>query len=253
MDPKARFSSRVENYIKYRPGYPPGIIDTLRAECGLSAASRVADIGSGTGLLALRFLEAGCAVTGVEPNAEMRAAGERLLVGFPNFASQEGSAEETGLPAAGVDFVTAGQAFHWFDRARARAEFGRILRPGGWAALVWNERLTDVTPFLRDYEALLMRYGTDYAQVDHRNVEDDPRALADFFGGAYRVAQYANEQVFDYEGLKGRALSSSYVPGPDHPDHPALLEDLRRLFEQHQQDGRVVLLYSTRMFYGRIV
>jgi SAM-dependent methyltransferase len=252
MDPKSRFSSRVENYIKYRPGYPAEIIETLRAECGLTEESRIADIGSGTGLLALRFLEAGCPVTGVEPNAAMRAAGEKLLAGYPNFTSLDGAAEATGLPSASVDFITAGQAYHWFDHAKTGVEFRRILQPGGWVALVWNERRLDSTPFLRAYEELLQTYATDYSQVNHRNVEEDAAALGVFFGGPYRVARFDNRQVFDHAGFQGRALSSSYIPEAGHPNYSALLIALRRLYDQYQQGGTVEVAYDTRMFYGRL-
>lgn len=252
QDSKNRFSSRVENYVKYRPGYPAAVIDTLRAKCGLSPKSVVADVGSGTGLLSQRFLDAGCTVIGIEPNAEMRAAGERLLADYPNFTSRDGAAEETSLPDASVDFAAAGQAFHWFDPVKARLEFLRILRPGGWVALVWNERRTDSTPFLRDYEAFLTTYGTDYAQVNHRNVEADPDTIPAFFGGSYQVARFDNLYTHDFEGLKGRALSSSYIPGPDHPNYPAMLDALRRLFDRYQENGVVEIEYDTRMFYGQL-
>jgi SAM-dependent methyltransferase len=252
MDPKQRFTSRVEHYIKYRPGYPTAVIDTLRAEANLTPQSFVADIGSGTGLLARIFLDFGCQVTGVEPNLEMRAAGERLLAGYPGFTSRDGSAESTGLGEASVDFVIAGQAFHWFDPSRARGEFARILRPSGWVVLVWNERRLDSTPLLRDYEALLQVYATDYNQINHRNVEADPRTIPAFFGGDYRVERFDNRQVFDYAGLEGRLLSSSYTPEEGDPRYQAMLAELRRIFDQHQQAGQVIFELDTRMFYGRL-
>ena len=252
MDSKQRFSSRVEDYIKYRPGYPPGVLETLRAECGLSAASTVADIGSGTGLLSRLLLDAGCRVFGVEPNPEMRAAGERLLAGYPHFTSLAGSAEESGLSKASVDFVTAGQAFHWFDPARARAEFQRILKPGGWTALVWNSRREDTSPFLRDYNNLLKTYGSDYSQVNHRNVEENPEIIPNFFGGAHRFARFDNVQVFDFPALRGRLMSSSYVPEPGQPNHAPMLAELHRIFDLYQQDGTVALEYDTRLYYGKL-
>ena len=164
LSPTVRFSTRVENYVRYRPGYPDAVLAWLRAECDLTPAAVVADIGSGTGKLAELFLRNGNRVFGVEPNREMREAGEGMLAGFPNFVSVDGAAEATTLPAASVDFVTAGQAFHWFDRQTARREFARILKPGGWVVLVWNERRSD-SPFLRDYEALLREFASEYEQV----------------------------------------------------------------------------------------
>ena len=167
--PTARFSDRVENYIRYRPGYPPEVIELLRAECGLEPAHVVADIASGTGVFTRLLLENGNAVFAVEPNAEMREAGNRLLDSHARLTSVAGTAEDTTLPSASVDFVTAAQAAHWFDRRRARAEFARILKPGGWCALIWNERRTETTPFLREYEQLLLSYGTDYKEIRHEN------------------------------------------------------------------------------------
>ena len=160
-----RFSARVDNYIRYRPGYPPQVLETLRKECGLTPIDVIADIASGTGIWTRMLVENGNPVYAVEPNLDMREAGERLLAGFPKLSSVDGTAEATTLPDASVDFVTAAQAAHWFDRMRARQEFSRILRPGGWLVLLWNEREVDTTPFLRDYEQLLLTYGTDYQQV----------------------------------------------------------------------------------------
>jgi SAM-dependent methyltransferase len=245
-DPTERFSSRVEDYLRYRPSYPAEVIAFLERECGLAAQSRVADIGSGTGLLSELFLRFGCRVDGVEPNPEMRAAGERLLAGWPRFHSVAGRAEATTLPDGSADLVSAGQAFHWFDSGAARSEFQRILTPNGWVVLVWNERLVS-EGFLADYEALLHRYSPDYAQVDHRRVDD--AAIARFFAGApWRSAVFPNRQHFDWQGLRGRVLSSSYVPLDCEP----LLEALARLFERYQQAGQVSFLYETKLYAGRL-
>jgi SAM-dependent methyltransferase len=210
----------------------------------------VADIGSGTGILSELFLKNGNEVIGVEPNAEMRAAGERILADYPRFTSVPGSAEATSLNDACIDFATAAQAFHWFDRDRARAEFARILKPGGWAILLWNERRTGSTPFLRDYEELLLTYGTDYQEVRHENVYEN---IAAFFApGDFQHESFENLQVFDYEGLKGRLLSSSYVPAEGQPRCAEMLDALRRVFDAHQQAGCVVVEYDTRVYYGQM-
>lgn len=246
-----RFSSRVGNYVKYRPGYPPAVLETLRQKCGLASDDVLADMGSGTGILAEMFLRQGNTVYGIEPNLEMRTAGEQLLASYPNFRSVNGTAEATTLPSGSVDFVTAGQAFHWFDKERARAEFSRILKPGGWVALVWNVRLLDATPFLREYEALLQAYGTDYAETRHRNLEE--QGLGKFFGDkGPHVATFSNTQLFDYNGLMGRVLSSSYTPEVGHPNHEPMLQALRALFEERQEGGKVAFKYETQLYYGRL-
>ena len=250
-DPTGRFSTRVADYVKYRPGYPVGVLRLLEEECGLDSTSVVADVGSGTGLLSELFLKNGNRVYGVEPNREMREAGERLLAAYPNFVSVEGRAEETTLESGSVDFVTAGQAFHWFDPPRARREFARILRPDGWVVLVWNDRRTEGTPFLEDYERLLLEYGTDYAEVSARYMEES--ALSTLFGATEpRTATFDNEQVFDLEALRGRLTSSSYSPEPGHPDFDPLMRELESLFRRHERDGRVVVAYDTKVFYGRL-
>jgi SAM-dependent methyltransferase len=250
LRPAERFSSRVENYIRYRPGYPPEIVDTLRSGHGLGKQSVVADVGSGTGMLSRLFLTAGNRVFGIEPNAEMRQAGERLLKDFPTFTSVAGSAEQTTLPDASIDFVTAGQAFHWFDLDPARREFMRVLRPDGWVVLVWNDRRTDSTPFLAAYENLLRTYATDYDQSNHKRV--DPASLRDFFGGEPALYLFFNRQQFDLESLRGRLLSSSYAPEPGKPRHDEMMEELGRLYEEHEEAGHVSLEYDTKVFCGRL-
>jgi SAM-dependent methyltransferase len=250
-DVTQRFSSRVENYIKYRPGYPNEVIETLRSECGLTVDSIIADIGSGTGILTEMFLRNGNLVYGIEPNREMREAGERLLKGYPRFHSVAAQAEQIRLPDQSVDFITAGQAFHWFDREKAREEFARILKPKGWIALIWNERVTTTTPFLVAYEQLLKEYSTDYEQVDHRRIDDD--VISVFFGSDdFRLKQFKNIQVFDFEGVKGRLLSSSYAPEEGHPNYEPMLAELERIFQAYQNDGKVVFEYVTQMYYGRL-
>jgi len=249
-DATSRFSDRVENYVRYRPGYPVQVVEMLREECGLRPFHVIADIASGTGIWTRMLLENGNTVYGVEPNSDMRKAGERLLAQFSNFTSVDGKAEATTLPDASVDFVTSAQAAHWFDRKAARSEFSRILKPEGWLALLWNEREVDTTPFLRDYEQLLLTFGTDYEDVRHERTTD---AVNEFFEPTpYQERTFPMRQEFDYDGLEGRLLSSSYAPGPTHPKHEPMLHELRHLFEKHAQNGRVVFAYKTRVYFGRL-
>lgn len=249
-DPTLRFSSRVENYIRYRPGYPADVLETLRTECRLTPVAVIADIACGTGIFTRLLLENGNRVIGVEPNQAMREAAEKLLSGFANFTAVAGTAEATTLPDQSVDFATAAQAAHWFDLPRARKEFVRILKPQGWAALIWNERSTDTTPFLRAYEDLLIAYGTDYQQIRHEHTTDN---IGSFFAPSpFEQRVFATQQNFDYAELEGRLLSSSYAPLAEHPRHAPMLQELRRIFDAHQQNGRVGMEYRTRMYYGRL-
>jgi len=249
-NPTQRFSGRVENYVRYRPGYPPEVLQLLRQECGLTPDHVIADAGSGTGILTRILLEAGCSVFAIEPNAEMRHAGERLLAAYPRFSSVAGSAEATSLPDHSVDFITAAQAAHWFHRDHARREFLRILKPGGWVVLAWNERCTDSTPFLRAYEKLLLEYGTDYQEVRHEKTTGTIDAF--FAPSPFQARTFAMHQEFDYEGLEGRLLSSSYTPPPGHPNHMPLRQELRRVFDAHQVAGKVEFAYKTLVYYGRL-
>jgi SAM-dependent methyltransferase len=245
-----RFTTRVENYLKYRPGYPPQILSLLRTRCELNSQSVIADIGSGTGFLSRVFLENGNHVFGVEPNDAMRLAAEHLLKEYDNFTSVNGQAEQTTLESETVDFVTAGQAFHWFDVKKAKAEFVRILKPGGWVILIWNERRLDSTPFLRAYEELLLEYGTDYQRVRHENVTATVR---DFFApDAMQESHFDNQQLFDFEGLVGRVASSSYAPEPGNPLFVKLSGALRKIFDEHAEDGRVSVDYNTALYYGHL-
>jgi len=246
----SRFSDRVENYILYRPGYPAEALAVLRDECGLKPTHIIADVASGTGIWSRMLLENGNQVLGVEPNDDMRHAGERLLKAFACFTSVAGSAESTTLMDESADFVTAAQAAHWFRRLRARQEFARILKPRGWLVLLWNERITDSTPFLRDYEQMLQEFGTDYNEVRHERTTD---AVNEFYDPApFQQRVFALRQNVDYAGLQGRLLSSSYAPGPEHPKHAPMLRELRKIFDQHANAGRVAFDYNTRVYFGRL-
>jgi len=256
-DSKQRFSNRVADYVRYRPGYPREMLDVLREECELTAEAVVVDVGSGTGLLAQLFLENGNVVYGVEPNAAMRDAGEQFLEKYPHFCSVAGSAEATTLPDACADFVVSGQAFHWFEPKAARVEFVRVLRPargggqGGWVAVIWNERVSDRTAFQREYAALLREYCDDYAKV----AETYPQyaRLSGFFErGAFAEKLLPNAQVFDFDGLRGRLLSSSYAPRAGHTKHEPMLAALREIFDSHAAEGRVRFEYQTHVYYGRL-
>lgn len=248
--PTARFSDRVEDYVRYRPGYPPQIVELLRTDCGLRSEHLVADIASGTGAFTRLLLENGNPVLAVEPNAAMREAGNRLLQKYPNLTSVAGTAEATTLRPGAVDFVTAAQAAHWFDRERSRAEFARILKPGGWCILIWNERRTDATPFLLEYEQLLLTYGTDYKKVRH---ERTTAMIHEFFAPAlYRERAFEMRQQFDLEGASGRLLSSSYAPLAGHPNHAPMMQGLSKIFDAHAQAGKIEFEYNTRVFYGKL-
>jgi len=246
-----RFSNRVDDYLRYRPRYPQEVISFLRESGYLSQSDVIADIGSGTGFLSLMFLEIGNKVFAVEPNKEMRLAGEQFLMGHGDVASIDGTAEATTLPELSVDIVTAAQAFHWFDIEKFRDECRRILRGKALAIMMWNIRDQESTPFLRAYEQLLRVHGTDYAQIRHHDISDDEVGV--FYGGAgCRIQSFPNNQVLDFESVKGRLLSASYVPKTGEKGFDPMIADLRKIFDQHQQDGAVEIRYTTKLFIGKV-
>jgi SAM-dependent methyltransferase len=252
METTGRFSDRVADYVRARPGYPDAVHEGLLNGGALLPKALVADIGAGTGLSAELFLRHGHRVIGVEPNAAMREAGLKHLARFgAAFTALGGSAEATGIAATSIDLVIAAQAFHWFQPAATRAEFRRILKPGGQVALIWNDRQTDTSAFLRDYEALLQSHGTDYREVNHRNI--DAARLSAFFGaGAYREFVCTYVQQFDYEGLEARLLSSSYTPPAGDPRRQPMLQALCDLHARHALNGQVAMVYDTRVYYGAL-
>ncbi|HYL02921.1 MAG TPA: methyltransferase domain-containing protein [Steroidobacteraceae bacterium] len=245
-----RFTSRAGDYARYRPGYPAEAIGLLRERCGLAPGAVVADLGSGTGILTALLLECGARVFAVEPNAAMRAAAESALRERPGFVSVAGSAEATTLAAHSVELLVAGQAFHWFDARAARAEALRVTRAGGWAALLWNERPAEPSPFLTDYEALLTHHAPEYLRISASRA--DPATMREFLGSAMELATFANEQILDFEGLRGRLMSSSYAPERGQPQHEPLMAGLREVFDRHQHGGRIVFPYRTLVYFAQL-
>ena len=248
---KTRFSNRVENYVRYRPSYPETIVKALLESGALNQNDTIADIGSGTGISTKVFLSQGFTCIGVEPNQAMREAAEKYLSNFPHFQSIDGSAEATTLNNDSVDLVIVGQAFHWFDQTASKVEFQRILKPGKSVALIWNERAHKGTAFQAGYEELLKHFCNDYNQVDYKRV--DRESLERFFCPyAYSVFEYSNQQHFDFEGLKGRLMSSSYCPTEDEPNYEPVMKGLAELFQTHHTDNQITFDYHTRVYVGQL-
>ena len=248
--PTRRFSNRVEHYAKYRPGYPTELIGLLAREVGLRPTSVLADVGSGTGIVSEMFLRNGNVVYGVEPNNEMRTAAEGLLSGWQNFHSIAGMAEETTLPDACVDGVLAAQAFHWFNPPGAVSEFRRITRPDGFVALIWNARLTSASPFMADYERIVHEFGSEFARSGRELVSE--QLLQTTFDGGLRTATLSNHQELDWEGLRGRLLSASYMPIGGQSGYEPMMRALHQIYDANQRAGIVRMEYETRVYFGRL-
>ena len=247
--PTRRFTSRADNYARYRPTYPAAAIDWLWNAGALSAGSVVADVGAGTGILTALLLERGANVFAVEPNAAMRAAAEVWLGEQPGFVSIDATAEATGLPDASIDLVTAGQAFHWFEPEATRAEFRRILRPGGAVALIWNSRDKRGGGFVAEYEAMLNDYAPSYRRVRHGS---HMHSIGQFFADGYEMHVFDHERPLNYEILFGGLLSGSYSPLPGDPRYEPMVARLQAIFAAHQRDGQVTMPYRTQVYFGHL-
>lgn len=249
--PTERFSATVEQYVKYRPSYPKDLIQLLEKNCGLTPEKVIADVGSGTGFLTKLFLDYGNVVYGIEPNNAMRDAAENYLADYKNFISLNGTAENTTLAADRIDFVTVGTAFHWFDAGKTKLEFQRILKSPGWVILIWNVRNIKESALLRDYEKLIQRFGKDYK--DQPGEKFEKTIVADFFTPfAMYTHTMSNKQVFDWEGLQGRLLSTSYSLRPGETGFDEMMQALQQIFERHQQNQRVEFIYDTKIYFGRL-
>ena len=246
-----RFSNKVENYIKYRPSYPSEMFDFIKLELNLTSEKVVADIGSGTGISTELFLKNGNRVYAVEPNKEMREAGEKLLSKYENFISINGTSENTMLDDDSIDLISAFQAFHWFDVPKAKKEFKRILKEDSYVLLVWNDRKTNTSEFLKAYEALLQEYSSDYKEVNHKNIAENDISL--FLDKGYKSKTFENYQLFDFEGIKGRMFSSSYVPDENTKEGQKILLELEKIFNKFNNNNKVKFEYLTEIFFGKLV
>jgi SAM-dependent methyltransferase len=247
FDPTERFTGLSDGYAKYRPGYPAEALEFVLGRCGLRPGSVLVDVGCGTGISTRLFAAKGLHVIGIEPNAEMRSVAEAATNG-DNPSYRDGRAEATGLPDGSVDAVLAAQAFHWFEPETALREFHRILKPGGWAILLWNER-DENDPFTAAYGAII-RTAPNAAAIEMPRARAGELLLNNGLFKDSERAVFHNQQRLDEEGLLGRAFSASYAPR--EPGEAAkFAAALRSVFACHQQQGEVVLHYETSVYLGR--
>jgi ubiquinone/menaquinone biosynthesis C-methylase UbiE len=244
--PLKRFSGRVDNYVKYRAAFPDTLVDFLVADCGLTPDSIIADLGSGTGTLTKMLLDHGNSAFAIEPNAEMRIMAERLLGGYDGFHSVDATAEATTLSAASIDIVTVGRALQWFDAPVALREMSRILKPGGWAVIIWNRRKQPGTPQLSAYRDILQTYCNEYEAKNRRRRD----AIDLLLRLGFKLRTLEHQQELDLEQLKGLVSSLSISPDKGSASYEPLMVALEKMFAKHQVNGHLLFDYTTMAYYG---
>lgn len=249
-----RFTGKADIYKKYRSSYPKELIDYLYSKSGVCKDSVIADIGSGTGIFSRLFLERGSHVYCVEPNDDMRRIAENDLggvAGFMNFTSIKATAENTGLQNGSVDFVTAAQAFHWFDMVAFKSECIRILKNGGKVILVWNTRDYESELIKRDY-SIRKEYCIDTKGL---GITDIPEDSNDFYSDNICEERiFKNNLSLSREAYVGMNLSRSYSPREDkNPDeYHGLVKELNRIFDDYNVNGIIHFPQFTKCYIGNI-
>jgi ubiquinone/menaquinone biosynthesis C-methylase UbiE len=242
LNPKGRFSNRVENYAKYRPNYPNEIIKFLNTNANFTKESIVADIGSGTGISSKLFLDYGNQVYGIEPNADMRRAGEKFLNNYTNFTSIDASSENTKLESESVNIIVCGQSFHWFEPEPTKKEFFRILKPDGSVVVINNRRKLG-SEFMNEYVELIRKYtDSDVSKTFNPN-------FSDFFESKTIYKEvFDNPKIFNLEILKGDLLSYSYIPSEEKTIFSNMISEFELLFTKHNKNGSVIFDYETVLY-----
>lgn len=246
QDSQERFSKQVDNYVKYRPHYPTEILNYLQNKYAIHPDMAVADIGSGTGISSKLFLDKGYQVFGIEPNENMRLASTKYLSNYEKFTAINGSAAKTTMQSNCVDIILAGQAFHWFNNEATKIEFERISKEKRLIVFLWNERNTK-SDFEKEYDHFIERYALDYIAIKDRNIE--PQNIELFLApNPCELITFDNSQTLDFEGLKGRLLSSSFIPQQEHIIYEEMIEKLYHLFSKYKENNTITINYLSKVY-----
>ena len=227
------FRGAAAQYEAGRPGWPEPLLDELFERLGLGRASRLLDLGAGTGKLT-RQLRARCEVIAVEPSADMRAHNPGAL---------DGTAESIPLGDAWVDAVFCAEAFHWFDGPVALAEIHRVLRLGGALVLLWNVPLRE--PALQD---VLDSYRTSVVPPENRKDTGLWRRAfeqSDLFGPLEHVEAWHRQQL-DADEFVAQIASRSYMAAMAEPERSEALQRVRAAAGGVR--GEIVIEYRTDCF-----
>ena len=247
-----RFSTKADIYRKFRPPYPKTLIDYLYSQVGFTKDSKIADVGSGTGIFSRLLIEKGSHVYCVEPNFDMRNTAENELSEFENISFINAAAENTGLQEKSVDFITAATAFHWFDKQLFKSECQRILVNNGKAVLIWNMR-DDKSEFVKREHEIRMKYLIGRKSL--RISSGEPEDCADFFAGnVFECKTFRNDLLIDRETYIGWNMSSSYAPNEEkYPEkHHGFVSELGKLFDTRSANGILTFPHFTNCYIGRV-
>lgn len=245
-----RFENRATDYAGGRPDYPAALLDFLLGRLALRAGAEVADIGSGTGIFTRALLARGLRVAAVEPGDDMRRTAEAELGAQPGFTSSSGTARATKLPARSVEAIFCAQAFHWFNEEPTRREWRRILRPGGSAVLVWNNR-DPADAFTAEFLAVLHSGGADATRTMAASLGAQTDNVL-FRGAPAETVAFPHAQSLDFAGLLRLTVSASFMPKPGDARFPEISDRLRGIFDRHQAAGAVRMVYRTVAVFGEI-
>ncbi len=236
------FAERCDVYERGRPGYPDEVVAHLESVAGLGPGTTVVDLAAGTGKLTRQLVATGARSLAVEPSAAMRDVCRRALPDVPVVAAR---AEDLPLAGACADLVTVAQAFHWFDAARALAEMGRVLRPGGTVALLWNERDVRV-PWMAELDDLMQwgRRGPYERAASFQPVLDG----SDWFEPS-ESARFAWADPTDRQGVTALVASRSYVNVMDEDERDVLLARVAELAAGLSEP--IAVPYVTNVFTAR--
>lgn len=242
-----KFSGKADVYDKFRLSYPEELFDLLYSEY-ITPRSIIADIGSGTGKFAQPLLERGNTVYCVEPNADMTAKAIKRLFGYRGFRPVSASAESTSLPDASVDFITAAQSFHWFDKLNFATECKRISKRNAVCALVWNSYDSSCRT-VSELEKLNFASLPDFNGFSGGSSPES--GISDFFE-EYDTYRFVQSVIFDSDSFLGRCFSSSYSPSIQSKEGSRYRALLTEFFEKHSRDGMLSMPITTICHVGRV-
>lgn len=246
-----KFSGKATHYDYARPAYAESLLNTLYSDYGFSPQSVIADIGSGTGIFTEQLLKRGNKVYGVEPNTDMRKAGEERLKGYQNFVSVNGDAANTKLLNTSIDIITVAQALHWFPLEEFSKECKRILKPNGQVVIVYNQRCNDFIN--KDVDAVVARYcDIRNASTGAAYIELKRKRINELYNGKFIEICKSNSLLMDKNKFLSYWLSRSYAPREGDVNYKLFVNDIVSVFDKYAKDGLITLKQESMAYIGKV-